>query len=451
MEKQQTLADLLKQLLAADRTLLARSDDLVTELKQHPPKGFRALRERRSIERALRETRTGERLLTADGGTAEAQAAVIEQALADLLAIGMQEDAALRTLEILVGALGWDAGDATDAPAPPAPPDDEPHIDFRALNDYLAEREGQFQTMQKNVRAAMDWVQWLQSELAAVEKENAALQAQCTAIQEQAQQNIACVRAEAAQNIAAARAEAAQNITAARAAAEEQAAALREELQKLRAELDARDQKERDELHAELQRLRDEQRAAGQRLREEVPSEFRSLHDEQREAQKHAAPQTATTASNGLTLSRSQLNAWKRCLAVYHEQFAALQDAKTTFLTQQKLFKTWKVIGLGCANKFDRMSDPALPAIFQKSALADYWAFPLGKSLYAIFPKLPARCHKTLQTAGALGALFDSNYEDGEYTVDHVDAPAVFRKDQEAWTFLKKGKLRLKKKEVQDG
>lgn len=107
-EAEKAFEDVLRTVLADDRTLLGRSGALAQALDAHPLDSLQALKERRSLERALQETTIGEKMLAADRGTDAAKEAAVDDALAALQAIRMQDEAALRTVEILADALGWD-------------------------------------------------------------------------------------------------------------------------------------------------------------------------------------------------------------------------------------------------------------------------------------------------------------------------------------------------------
>lgn len=104
-EKQAILANVLREVLTKDRSILARREELVAAMGNLVP--VAAMREYRALETALRESNLGEILLTADQKSPEERQAALGQAREMLLAKNMQEKTVERVIATLTNAMDW--------------------------------------------------------------------------------------------------------------------------------------------------------------------------------------------------------------------------------------------------------------------------------------------------------------------------------------------------------
>lgn len=104
-ENQAILANVLRKVLAKDRSILARREELVAAMGNRVP--VAAMHEYRTLETALRESNLGEILLTADQKSPEERQAALGQAREMLLAKNMQEKTVERVIATLTDAMDW--------------------------------------------------------------------------------------------------------------------------------------------------------------------------------------------------------------------------------------------------------------------------------------------------------------------------------------------------------
>lgn len=104
-EKQAILANVLRKVLAKDRSILARREDLIAAMGILVP--VAAMREYRALTTALQESNLGEILLAADQKSPEERQAALGQAREMLLEKNMQEKTVERVIATLTDALDW--------------------------------------------------------------------------------------------------------------------------------------------------------------------------------------------------------------------------------------------------------------------------------------------------------------------------------------------------------
>lgn len=117
MAERLPLGEVLRAVLAEDRTLLARREDLLAAMEQRVTPGL--MRDYRSFQKAIQGSTVGEMVLAADGASVEERKSVCAQAMEILGGLGMQERAVLRVVETLVQGLGWSDEPATMPEAMP--------------------------------------------------------------------------------------------------------------------------------------------------------------------------------------------------------------------------------------------------------------------------------------------------------------------------------------------
>lgn len=105
MVEKTPLAQILSAILAEDRTLLSRREDLLMLLEQRVTPAL--MRDYRSFQKALQGSTVGEMFLAADGATFDEQEQVRTEATEALLALGMQARAVQRVVDTLAQSLDW--------------------------------------------------------------------------------------------------------------------------------------------------------------------------------------------------------------------------------------------------------------------------------------------------------------------------------------------------------
>lgn len=105
MDEPQSFGALLGEVLARDRSLLGRKEELLAALEGRVSGA--QVWAYRSLARAVRETNVAETMLAADAQDAEGRKHVAEDAAETLRALGMQDRAVRRVVGAVVEALGW--------------------------------------------------------------------------------------------------------------------------------------------------------------------------------------------------------------------------------------------------------------------------------------------------------------------------------------------------------
>lgn len=117
-EEQAILANVLRKVLAKDRSILARREDLIAAMGILVP--VAAMREYRALTTALQESNLGEMLLAADQKSPEERQAALGQAREMLLEKNMQEKTVERVIATLTDALDWGKEAQAEQAAPAA-------------------------------------------------------------------------------------------------------------------------------------------------------------------------------------------------------------------------------------------------------------------------------------------------------------------------------------------
>lgn len=117
-EKQAILANVLRKVLAKDRSILARREDLIAAMGILVP--VAAMREYRALTTALQESNLGEILLAADQKSPEERQAALGQVREMLLEKNMQEKTVERVIATLTDALDWGKEEQAEQAAPAA-------------------------------------------------------------------------------------------------------------------------------------------------------------------------------------------------------------------------------------------------------------------------------------------------------------------------------------------
>ena len=117
-EKQAILANVLRKVLAKDRSILARREDLIAAMGILVP--VAAMREYRALTTALQESNLGEILLAADQKSPEERQAALGQVREMLLEKNMQEKTVERVIATLTDAQDWGKEAQAEQAAPAA-------------------------------------------------------------------------------------------------------------------------------------------------------------------------------------------------------------------------------------------------------------------------------------------------------------------------------------------
>ena len=117
-EEQAILANVLRKVLAKDRSILARREDLIAAMGILVP--VAAMREYRALTTALQESNLGEILLAADQKSPEERQAALGQVREMLLEKNMQEKTVERVIATLTDALDWGKEAQAEQAAPAA-------------------------------------------------------------------------------------------------------------------------------------------------------------------------------------------------------------------------------------------------------------------------------------------------------------------------------------------
>lgn len=117
-EKQAILANVLRKVLAKDRSIMARREDLIAAMGILVP--VAAMREYRALTTALQESNLGEILLAADQKSPEERQAALGQVREMLLEKNMQEKTVERVIATLTDALDWGKEAQAEQAAPAA-------------------------------------------------------------------------------------------------------------------------------------------------------------------------------------------------------------------------------------------------------------------------------------------------------------------------------------------
>ena len=107
MDEPQSFGALLGEVLARDRALLGRKEELLAALEGRVSGA--QVWAYRSLARAVRETNVAEAMLAADAQDAAGRKHAAEDAARTLRALGMQERAVHRVIDAIVEALDWEA------------------------------------------------------------------------------------------------------------------------------------------------------------------------------------------------------------------------------------------------------------------------------------------------------------------------------------------------------
>ena len=365
MAERLPLAEVLRAVLAEDRTLLARREDLLAAMEQRVTPGL--MRDYRSFQKAVQSSTVGELFLTADGASIEAQGNIRIQVMKILRNLGMQTRAAYRVEETFAQALGW------------------PSVSTQV-----------YQAMMRNDDSARHSSQesWQMEELlqrvAALEEENHALREMQTRLQQKVE-------------------------TLERKCDErnQQVKNLERRLERL--ERAYKTQQE----HLIKQEL--------SQAKSRIAQQGRQVEATRPAVQTVPMPRPRTAPAAPAVPSWETRA--RKFAAAYNQFLQTKVSGTGARNLKERFLQKHQIVGFSCVNYADRMSNPNIQPLFQineNQKEAHYWACPLGGNLYAVVPnsrEYEMRKHTTV----GYGKVFRSNYAGGVYHSITVIQPAIFR------------------------
>lgn len=103
----------------------------------------------------------------------------------------------------------------------------------------------------------------------------------------------------------------------------------------------------------------------------------------------------------------------------------------------------WHIEKFKCANEYEKRGNPNIEPIFASSNEGYFWASPLDTAgYYMVLPVVNVNYEAIRHNEKGYKEAFSSNYSHGAYSFV-PQKPAVFRKDNNIWTIVRKGELRL--------
>ncbi|MGF0126549.1 hypothetical protein [Selenomonas bovis] len=451
MAERLPLGEVLRAVLAEDRTLLARREDLLAAMEQRVTPGL--MRDYRSFQKAVQSSTVGELFLTADGTSIEAQGNIRIQVMKILRNLGMQTRAAYRVEETFAQALGW------------------PSVSTQV-----------YQAMMRNDDSARHSSQesWQMEELlqrvAALKEENHALREMQTRLQQKVEtlERKCDERNQQVKDLE----RRLENLE--RAYEKQQDHLIKQEFSHgLADKLPQEKSLVRTPVAAPGSRApghasppqqdsggkpagvpmrnvepfpvyggaglgRERIAATGARLQNQQPAPWQPLA---------SAPMQSTAATVGPGSVRYFV---ARYNALPSEDGLADREARWRYLKEAcdreerwRFLQVFSVQGFFCANSEERMSNPKVSPRYEEAEVAvlmraDYWAKHVQDDLYAVAPNAKLIYDSAHHAAGGMMEAFDSNFAPGHtYRQIRVETSAYFLKRGGRWSVAKKGLLRL--------
>ena len=111
---------------------------------------------------------------------------------------------------------------------------------------------------------------------------------------------------------------------------------------------------------------------------------------------------------------------------------------------REEFLSKYKIKGFNCKNFNERMNNPSLEPEFETSqspASCEYWAYEDSNETFVVLPNVKSY-NENYHVARAMSFVFDSNFENGNYSNIRVIKPAIFRSNLQ---LFEKGELVLSK------
>lgn len=129
----------------------------------------------------------------------------------------------------------------------------------------------------------------------------------------------------------------------------------------------------------------------------------------------------------------------------YVKAYKDLQNSSRLKQAQQinDFCNKWHIEKFKCANEYEKRGNPNIEPIFASSNEGYFWASPLDTpGYYMVLPVVNVNYEVIRHNEKGYKEAFNSTYKHGAYSFVPKE-PAVFRKDSNTWTIVRKGELSL--------
>ena len=111
--------------------------------------------------------------------------------------------------------------------------------------------------------------------------------------------------------------------------------------------------------------------------------------------------------------------------------------------TIEEFCHKWRIEKFKCINDAEKLQDSEIPPRFKSADDGYFWAVSLDKAgYYMVLPQVYITYESTKHHTMGFKEAFKSGYTSGTFYFS-PKLPAVFRKDSNTWTIVRKGELRL--------
>lgn len=131
--------------------------------------------------------------------------------------------------------------------------------------------------------------------------------------------------------------------------------------------------------------------------------------------------------------------------AHYVNGYIQLQKEEGFRLNQaiEEFWHRWKIERFKCANSSEKIQDPDIKPEFKSEEDGYFWAAPLDmNSYYMVLPAIKITYEATRHNSMGFKEAFISGYTNGAFDIK-PEKPAIFKKDNNMWSIVRDGKLRL--------
>lgn len=129
----------------------------------------------------------------------------------------------------------------------------------------------------------------------------------------------------------------------------------------------------------------------------------------------------------------------------YVKRYIQLQKEEGFRLNQaiEEFWHRWKIEKFKCVNSSEKIQDPDIKPEFKSEEDGYFWAAPLDmNSYYMVLPAIKITYEATRHNSMGFKEAFISGYTNGAFDIK-PEKPAIFKKDNNTWSIVRDGKLRL--------
>ena len=129
----------------------------------------------------------------------------------------------------------------------------------------------------------------------------------------------------------------------------------------------------------------------------------------------------------------------------YVKEYLQLQKEEGFRLNQaiEEFWHRWKIEKFKCVNSSEKIQDPDIKPEFKSEEDGYFWASPLDmNSYYMVLPAIKITYEATRHNSMGFKEAFISGYTNGAFDIK-PEKPAIFKKDNNTWSIVRDGKLRL--------